>query len=93
MEKNQENNQIVFTAENGEQVTFYIVEQTKLNGINYLLVTENDEDNTNAYIMKEISAKEGTEAVYDIVEDEKELAWIAQIFEELLEDVDIVTQD
>ena len=83
---------INFTTEDGEDVVFCVVEQTKLNGINYLLVTEDtdDEEEVDAYILKDISKTEDEEAIYDMVEDEKELELIANIFEELLEDTEII---
>lgn len=92
MENEELYQKINFTTEDGEDVVFCVVEQTKLNGVNYLLVTEDvdDEDDVDAYILKEISAPEEDEAVYDMVDDEKELELIANIFEELLEDTDII---
>lgn len=85
---------INFTTEDGEEVVFCVVEQTKLNGINYLLVTEDvdDEEEVDAYILKDISKTEDEEAIYDMVEDDKELELIANIFDELLEDTDIVSE-
>ncbi|MBQ8845971.1 MAG: DUF1292 domain-containing protein, partial [Lachnospiraceae bacterium] len=43
-----------------------------------------------ALILKDISAEGEAEAVYEIVEDEKELAAVAGLFSELLEDTDLV---
>lgn len=87
-----EDSKIVFAADDGEKVEFNVVEQTTLNGINYLLVTEdnNNDEEAEAYILKDISANDEEEAVYDMVEDEEELSLIAEIFEELLEDIDLV---
>lgn len=81
---------IIFTTEDDEQIEFYVLEQTKLNGINYILVTDNNTDEeAEALIMKDISKEDDEEAIYDIVEDEKELMLIAKIFEEMMEDIDI----
>ena len=87
------NNKVTFTADDNEKAEFYILEQTQLNGVTYLLVTDSDEeeDETTAYILKDTSADEDESAFYELVEDEEELALIAKIFEELLEDVDIET--
>ena len=89
----EQKNKVIFTTEDNEQVEFYILEQTKLNGITYLLVTDSDkeEEEGTAYILKDLSKDEDESALYDIVEDESELESIAKIFEELLEDVDIET--
>lgn len=86
----QTDNKIVFTTEDNEKVEFTIVEQTRVNGINYLLVTDAfDEEEADAYILKDISDESEEEAIYDMVEDENELKAVGKIFEELLDDIDI----
>lgn len=79
---------IVFTSDTGEDVVFYILEQTRLAGVDYLLVStdvEDDED-AEALILKDISDATSEEAIYDIVEDEQELEMVASIFKELLDE-------
>lgn len=83
-------NEIKFCTENGEEVSFFVLEQTTLNGINYLLVTDQAENDGEAYILKDISEPSDPEAVYDIVEEDEELSLIAGIFEELLDDVELM---
>ena len=58
------------------------------------MVTDADDNDEvgNAYILKDLSADTDESAVYDVVEDEKELEAIAKIFEELLDDVQIETE-
>jgi hypothetical protein len=87
-------NKVIFTTDDNEQVEFYVLEQTKLNGFTYLLVTDAEEDDEegNAYILKDLSAEDSEAALYDIVEDEKELELIAKIFEELLDDIELDTE-
>lgn len=75
--------------DNGEQVEFYILEQTKLNGISYLLVADSEDDDAECLILKDTSAPEDTDSIYEIVEDDVELQAVLKVFEELLEDVDI----
>lgn len=72
-----------------ETVGFFVVEETRINGISYLLVTETEDDEADAYILKDLSADGETEASYVFVEDENELEAVSRIFAELLEDVDI----
>ena len=81
---------ITFTLNTGEVVDFAVLEETKLGGTNYLLVTEseNEEADTDAYILKEI-AEDEEQIFYEMVEDDKELEYVSKIFAELLEDVDI----
>ncbi len=87
-------NQITFLTEDNEEVLFSVVEQTMLNGCNYLLVTEETEDGNDeeadALILKETSEPNAKEAVYEIVEDETELQALADVFAELLEDTEII---
>jgi hypothetical protein len=87
-------NKVIFTTDNDETVEFHVLEQTKLNGNTYLLVTDADENDEegNAYILKAVSEDTDESVVYDVVEDEKELEAIAKIFEELLDDVKIETE-
>lgn len=75
-----------------EEVEFQVVEQTRVNNINYLLVTEDiesGEEEETAYILKDLSSPEEKDARYEIVEDDEEIDYISKIFSELLEDIDI----
>lgn len=80
---------IAFTLEGSETVWFYVLEQTKLGGVRYILVTEEEEGDCEALILKEISGGKDVESVYEIVEDDTELSAVAAVFENLLEDVDL----
>ena len=81
---------IKFTfEETNEEVEFFVLEQTRVSGRNYILVTDSEEDEAECLILKDMSAAEDTESVYEIVEDEAELLGVLKVFEELLEDVDI----
>ena len=81
---------IVFTFEDTkEEVAFFVLEQTKVNEASYLLVAGSEEDEAECLILKDMSAAEDVESVYEIVEDEVELSAVLKVFEELLEDVDI----
>lgn len=81
---------IKFTFEDTkETVEFYVLEQTKINGSTYILVTDSEEEDAECLILKEGASVEGKDCVYDIVEDDTELLAVSQVFEELLDDVDI----
>lgn len=81
---------IRFTSdERQEETEFFVLEQTKLNGVSYILVTDSEEDDAECLILKDTSAEEEKEIIYEIVEDEKELSAILKVFEELLEDIEI----
>lgn len=81
---------IKFTFEDTkEEVEFFVLEQTKVSGNTYILVTDSEEDEAECLILKDTSKAEDTESLYEIVEDEVELSGVLKVFEELLEDVDI----
>lgn len=73
---------------NGED-EFFVLEQTKINGATYILVTDSEEDDAECLILKETGVEEQTDKKYEIVEDDTELLAVSKVFEELLEDVSI----
>lgn len=84
---------IVFhDVETGEDVEFCVVEETRINNTNYLLVTEEEDEDAaeaEAYILKDLSTAQDEQAQYVMVEDDAELEAVSKIFAELLDDVDI----
>ena len=83
-----------FTTEDGDVAVLRVIEETKINGVKYLLVVDEIEDEEEeALILKEVSNENAEEACYDIVDNEKELSAVAAIFEELLDDLELVTQE
>lgn len=70
-----------------EEVEFFVLEQTKINGVSYILVTDSEEDDAECLILKDTSTGEDIESIYEIVEDDVELMAVSKVFEELLEDV------
>ena len=81
---------IKITAEDGEIIELFVIEQTRLEGINYLLVTETEDEEAEAYILKDISSDDDKEAVYEFVDDDNELDTLAKLFSELIEDTEII---
>ena len=77
---------IKITAEDGEIIELFVIEQTRLEGINYLLVTETEDEEAEAYILKDISSDDDKEAVYEFVDDDNELDTLAKLFSELIQD-------
>ena len=76
-------------VDDDQTLEFYVVEETKLNGANYLLVTdaEDDDEEGDCYILKDMSGADESDALYEFVEDEDELEGLMKIFAELLDDV------
>ena len=72
--------------ETNEIVEFAVEEETQLNGIKYLLVSDGQEDgDCEAYILKEIRTEE-EELLYHMVEDDVEFAALAKVFSELTDE-------
>ena len=80
---------IVFTPEGGEPVRFYVLEQTRLGGIDYILVTDSEDGDGEALILRDTSSLEEDEAVYEIVTDDEELSAVAAVFQNILEDIEL----
>lgn len=77
---------ISFVTEEDEKVELFVLEETKVNGTNYLLVTESEEEEAECYIFKDTSSAEDAESCYVEVEDGDEFDAVAKIFEELLDE-------
>ena len=77
---------IDFTADDGEIRSFFVEEETRVAGVPYLLVSDSEEDEATAYILKDLSGDGEETASYVIVEDEAELDAIARIFEQMMEE-------
>ena len=84
-----ETKEIIVTDDLGNEERFYVVEQTVINGMTYLLVTDSEDDEAEAYILKDTSAAGDEMAVYVEVEDELEREAIAGIFRQMIEDAEL----
>lgn len=82
-----ENGKIMLTAEDGSEEVFFVLEKAEIAGAVYLLVTDSEEEDVEALILKETGNDEMM--TYEVVDEEEELKIISKYFEELLEDVDI----
>ena len=85
---------IKFTTDNGENVEFSVIEEARLSGETYLLVTADEKDDDEvAYVLKELKSEDKTEASYEMVQDDDELAAVTQLFNEVLDgEMDIVVE-
>ncbi len=84
---------ITFNADGEDAVEFYVLEQTRIGGYNYILVTDFEEGDGEALILKDLSQDGEEESVYTIVSDEQELEAVAGVFEDMLEDVEFVQDE
>jgi len=81
---------VTFQKNEKETVEYYILEQTRISSVNYLLVTDTKEGDGEAIILKEISAAEEEIGGYTDDLTEEEFEAVVPIFENLLEDVDLI---
>lgn len=83
---------ITFRPDGEEPVEFYVLEQTRIGGYNYILVTDCEEGDGDALILKDTSGDGDEESVFTIVSDDEELNAVAGVFENMLDDVDLVQE-
>lgn len=77
-----------FLKDSERSEDFFVLEQTRVGGVNYILVTDTEEGDGEAMILKDLSESESVESLYEVVSEDTELAAIAKVFEEILEDVE-----
>ena len=77
-------------TDDGSMVDFFVLEETRINGKYYLMVTDSqEEEDGECYILKDISRPEDSEAIYEFVEDDEESDFLYRIFLELVSDMEI----
>ena len=81
---------ITFNPDGEDPVEFFVLEQTRIGGFSYVLVTDFEEGDGEALILKDISGDGEEESVFTIVSDDEELAAVAGVFEKMLDDVEFV---
>ena len=74
------------SGEDGEAADFYVLEQTRLGGIDYILVTDEEDGDGEALILKDISKDGDEESIYDIVTDDEEMDAVGAVFQSMLGD-------
>lgn len=78
-------NKISIVDDAGNKIELMVIETTKVEGRDYILASENE----NAYILKDLSGDEDLESIYEFVDDDDELDMLADVFSELISDMDI----
>ena len=84
---------VIFNPEGEDPVEFFVLEQTRIGGFNYILVTDFEEGDGEALILKDLSKDGEDEGRYVIVSDDDELEAVAAVFENMLDDVDLITDE
>jgi hypothetical protein len=85
MEENQDKTteKIVFETEDGPS-EWYVLDETRINGCNYILVADSATGDAECMILKDIAPAESKESIYEEIEDDNELDIVAGMFEESL---------
>ena len=78
------------SPDSGQETELFVLEQTRLFGNDYLLVCDTPDGDGDAYILKDLSRDGEAEAVYEFVEDDKELAAVSDVFSQMLDDIALV---
>ncbi len=86
-------NKAEFHLDDGVVAEFYVLEQTRLSGDNYILVTDTEEGDGEALILKETGTDDKKELTYEVVSDDDLLSALAPLFENLLGDVEIISEE
>lgn len=85
---------ITFTPDTEEEaIQLFVLEKTTLGGVDYLLVTDREDGDAQALILKDVTQEEGDDSTYVVVSDDKELDAVAAVFENLLDDIEFVEED
>ncbi len=82
-------NSITLKDDNGEEVKLYVLEETKLNGESYLLVSDTKDGDGECYLLRDTSKPEDSEAAYEFVDDDGELEYMSKVFSELMSDLGV----
>ena len=83
---------IEISGEDGDVIKLTVIEETKLNGTKYVLALDDFEDEEQEAVILKLVKDENSDNIYEFVEDDKELKAVAGLFEELLEDTELVTE-
>lgn len=77
-----------YDEEQGGFAEFFVIEKTKVNGVEYLFTAQDLEPGSEAYIfkVKAVNTEEGADMLLELVEDDTELQAVGNVFAELLSD-------
>jgi len=85
----EEDQKIILYDEEGNEIELYVLEETKFNGIAYILATDVEEDEDGeCYVLKDVALADESEAKYEFVTDDAEMDCMFNIFTQLLDDAD-----
>ena len=80
-------------TDSAEAEEFYVLEQARLGGKTYLLVTDREEGDGMALILRDDAEAGSDESLYVVVEDDNELAAVLLLFSDRLEEMGILIEE
>ena len=80
---------ITLNTDGDSPLEYYVLEQTRIGGVDYLLLSDVADGDGEALILKDISGDGEEEGMFVTITDENELSAVAEVFENMLEDVTI----
>jgi len=86
---------INFTTDDGQEVSFNIIEEARLGGETYLLVSaQEDGDDEVGYVLKQVESEDKTQKSYVMVTDDSELEAVTGLFDEVLgSEMDVIVEE
>ncbi|MCR5507842.1 MAG: DUF1292 domain-containing protein [Lachnospiraceae bacterium] len=88
LKKEERSGKITFETDEGTS-EWYIIDETRINGCNYILVADAPKGDAQCMILKDTAPAEAKESIYEEIDDD-ELEIVAGIFEDSLGDTQIV---
>ena len=80
-------------TDSAEPEEIYVLEQVKLGGKMYLLVTDEEEGDGMALILRDDAEEGSDESLYAVVEDDNELSAALLLFSDKLEEMGILIEE
>ncbi|MBQ3391899.1 MAG: DUF1292 domain-containing protein [Lachnospiraceae bacterium] len=74
-------------------VDFYVVEQVSLGGKTYLLVTDTEEGDGEALILRDDASASDKESLYAVVEDDREISAVMLLMADTLREMGITVEE
>ena len=81
------------STDSAQAEEFYVLDEVKLGGKMYLLVTEEEEGDGMSQILRDDSEKDSEESLYTVVEDENELSAVLLLLSDKLEELGILIEE
>lgn len=86
-------NRITLQPDDAAQtMDFYVIGEAKLAGRTYLLVSDAEDGDGDALILRENPDGEDGDPVYEIVDDDNEISAALMLFKDELDDLDILLE-